>query len=57
MSNIIAKNDLFPSSLTAVVIVRTTLTSPSSEYNGPTDDCIEATEMFMILFQTLTISS
>jgi len=45
MSKIIAKYDLFPSSLTMAVKERTSLTSPSSEYNGSTDDCIEAMEV------------
>ena len=54
MSKVIAKYDLFPSSLTVAVMGRTTFSSHSSEYNGPKNDCIEAveieaTEMFMIL--------
>jgi len=53
MSKVIAKYDLFPSSLTVAVMVRTTFSSHSSEYNGPKDDCIEAvetkkTKIFMI---------
>jgi len=54
VSKIIAKYELSPSFLTVIVMVRTTLTSPFSEYNGPKDDCIEAVkidanEIFMIL--------